>query len=105
VVIEPAEKFHSHAVRSWRRCIFAWLAVAVWLSASVSLFAGNYFQGVAPASLWWPGGIVPFRFDTNYNVTTTESNVIVAGLGEWELAANVKFVPYGDQPCHPRGLG
>src|SRR5579864_487567 len=60
-------------------------------------WAGNYFQGVAPTNVFWPGGIVPYRFDTNYTITTTESNAIVAGLREWELAANVKFVPYVSQ--------
>ena len=59
--------------------------------------AGNYFQGVSPVSVFWPGGIVPYRFDTNYTITATESNVILAGLREWELAGKVKFVPYTNQ--------
>jgi len=62
--------------------------------------AGNYFQGVGPANVFWPGGIVPYQFDTNYNISATESNVIIAGLREWELAANVKFVPYINQSNH-----
>lgn len=60
-------------------------------------WAGNYFQGVAPTNVFWPGGIVPYRFDTNYIITATESNTIIAGLREWELAANVEFVPYVSQ--------
>ncbi len=60
--------------------------------------AGNYFQGVSPATVFWPGGLVPYRFDTaNYNISATESNVILAGLREWELAGKVKFVPYTNQ--------
>jgi hypothetical protein len=73
------------------------LALALLLALSRMAWAGNYFQGVAPASVPWPGGIVPYCFDTNYTVTATESNVIIAGLCEWELAANVKFVPYTNQ--------
>jgi Astacin (Peptidase family M12A) len=59
--------------------------------------AGNYFQGVSPATVFWPGGLVPYRFDTSYNISATESNVILAGLREWELAGKVKFVPYTNQ--------
>jgi hypothetical protein len=59
--------------------------------------AGNYFQGVSPATVFWPGGLVPYRFDTNYNISATESNAILAGLREWELAGKVKFVPYTNQ--------
>ena len=70
--------------------------IAVLLSAG-SAFAGNYFQGISHVSVPWPGGVVPYRFDTNYTITTSEKNVIVAGLREWELAANVKFVPYTNQ--------
>ncbi len=102
MVIEPAKKFHRHAVRQGRQFLSIWFTGAVWLLAPVSLFAGNYFQGVAPASVGWPGGIVPYRFDTNYVVTTTESNAIVSGLREWELAANVKFVPYTNQANYVR---
>ena len=61
------------------------------------VWAGNYFQSVSPANVPWSNGIVPYQFDTNYTLTATESNVILAGLREWELAARVKFVPYTNQ--------
>ncbi len=56
----------------------------------------NFYQGVATNNLPWPGGIVPYLFDTN--VTTNEQAVYLAGMKEWELAANVHFVPYSNQP-------
>ncbi len=63
--------------------------------------AANFFQGVSPASVPWPGGIIPYTFDTNdYNITPQEQSVILAGLREWELAANVKFIPYTNQANH-----
>jgi hypothetical protein len=75
-----------------------WLTVSFWLvGAAPMLRAANFFQGVAPGTVPWPGGVVPYRFDTHYSVTGAESNAIIAGLREWELAANVKFVPYVSQ--------
>ena len=76
------------------------LAIFSFIALAQTLWAGNYFQGVSPATVAWPGGIVPYLFDTHYTVTTAESNAIIAGLREWELAANVKFVPYTNQANH-----
>ena len=73
------------------------MACQIWLLCASPVVAGNYFQGVSPTSVPWSNGIVPYRFDTNYTLTVTESNVILAGLREWELAANVNFVPYTNQ--------
>jgi hypothetical protein len=81
--------FHRYALKG----IF--LCVCLLLPALTQ--AGNYFQGVSPATVFWPGGLVPYRFDTNYNITATESNVILAGLREWELAGRLKLVPYTNQ--------
>jgi hypothetical protein len=55
-------------------------------------FGSNFYQGVATNNLPWPGGIVPYLFDTN--VSTIEQAIYLAGMKEWELAANVHFVPY-----------
>jgi hypothetical protein len=73
------------------------LALVLFIALPRIAWAGNYFQGVSPANLAWPGGIVPYLFDTNYTVTAAETNAIIAGLREWELAAKVKFVPYTNQ--------
>ena len=77
-----------------------WLTLFLSATLSRTIWAGNYFQGVAPASVPWPGGTVPYRFATNYSVTIAESNAIIAGLREWELMANVKFVRYTNQPSY-----
>ena len=73
---------------------FLWLT---WIFAAPAIWAANYFQGVSPGNVFWPGGTVPYLFDTNYPITSTQKSVILAGLREWELAANVKFVPYTNQ--------
>ncbi|HEY3932027.1 MAG TPA: M12 family metallopeptidase [Verrucomicrobiae bacterium] len=66
---------------------------------SVVLFrtawAGNFYAGTSPANVPWPGGVVPYEF-TN-TLTAAETNTYLNGLREWELAANVKFVPHTNQ--------
>ena len=57
--------------------------------------AGNFYSGTSPASIPWPGGVVPYQF-TN-TLTAAQVNTYLDGLREWELAANVKFVPRTDQ--------
>src|SRR5580693_6709988 len=92
---EFARKFNSFAL-SW---ICYCVAGLVFGAGTAS--AGNYFQNVSHATVPWPGGIVPYQFDsTNYPVTTIESNTILAGLREWELAAAVKFVPRTSQASY-----
>ncbi len=78
------------------KCCAAFL---VWISLCVAapLFAGNYFGFVLPTNVPWPNGIVAYKFDTNYAITAQEKDVILDGLREWELAANVRFVPYTTQ--------
>jgi titin len=66
----------------------------LWLEAAPAL-AGNFFAGAT--NVFWPGGTIPYLFDTNYTISAAEKFVIVAGLREWELAANVQFVPYASQ--------
>src|SRR5579872_3682037 len=61
-------------------------------------FGANFYQGVATNSLPWPGGTVPYVFATN--ITTAEQAVYLAGMREWELAANIHFVPYTTQSNH-----
>ena len=57
--------------------------------------AANFYQGVATNDLSWPGGIVPYLFDTN--ITATQQAVYLAGMREWELAANIQFIPRTNQ--------
>ncbi len=55
--------------------------------------AATFYQGVTPATVPWPGGIVPYEFDTNVVITPQQKEVYLDGMREWELAANVKFIP------------
>ena len=61
-----------------------------------SALAGNFYAGISPATVPWTNGIVPYAF-TN-NLTAAETNTYLAALREWELAANVHFVPHTNQP-------
>jgi hypothetical protein len=60
--------------------------------AATSLFAGNFYAGTSPANVPWPGGIVPYEF-TN-TLTAAQQKTYFDGLREWQLAANVSFVPH-----------
>jgi hypothetical protein len=75
-----------------RILVFSLFAAAAWPQAG---FGSNFYQGVATNTLPWPGGIVPYKFDTN--VSPTEQSIYLAGMKEWELAANIHFVPYTNQ--------
>jgi len=69
------------------------------LGATLSTSWGaNFYQGVAPNSLPWTGGIVPYVFTTN--VSAAEQVVYLAGMKEWSLAANIQFVPWTTQANH-----
>ena len=59
------------------------------------VLAGNFYAGTSPANVPWPGGIVPYEF-TN-TLTAAQTNAYLNGLREWELAANVTFVPHTTQ--------
>ena len=63
--------------------------------ATESLWAGNFYAGISPATVPWTNGIVPYEI-TN-GLAIAQSNTYLAGLREWELAANVKFVPHTNQ--------
>src|ERR1017187_1621596 len=67
------------------------ILVAIALCAD-SVLAGNFYAGTSPANVPWPGGIVPYEF-TN-TLSAAQTNTYLDGLREWELAANVKFVPH-----------
>jgi parallel beta-helix repeat protein len=62
------------------------------LAATLSTgWGANFYQGVATNNMPWPGGIVPYVFTTN--VSPAEQVVYLEGMKEWELAANIQFVP------------
>ncbi len=83
--------------RNCQRSIFpfwAWLFMA-WLFAAGPLRAANFYTNYTSATVPWPNGIVPYEF-TN-TLTTAQQQTYLDGLREWELAANVKFVPHTNQ--------
>ena len=73
---------------------WVWLFVA-WLVAAGPLRAGNFYAGISPTTVPWTNGIVPYEF-TN-TLTAAQQQTYLDGLREWELAANVKFVPHTSQ--------
>ena len=90
VVIEPAAIFSRPAARKWQ--VLLWSFCTAWMLAATSLFAGNFYAGTSPANVPWPGGIVPYEF-TN-TLTAAQQKTYFDGLREWQLAANVSFVPH-----------
>jgi hypothetical protein len=77
-----------------RAIAFFPLALASLLPFAAS--GGNFYSGVSPATVPWTNGIVPYEF-TN-TLTAAQTNTYLNALREWELAANVKFVPHTNQP-------
>ena len=71
------------------------LALTLFLAPARPALAGNFYAGISPAAVPWPGGVVPYEF-TN-TLTAAEQATYLDGLREWELAANVKFVPHTTQ--------
>lgn len=61
------------------------------LSTAGGAAAANFYSGISPATVPWTNGIVPYEF-TN-TLTAAQQQTYLDGLREWELAANVKFVP------------
>ena len=80
---------HGAGIFQLRRLVMLFLL----LTGTAS--GGNFYAGTSPANVPWPGGIVPYEF-TN-TLTAAQTNTYLAGLREWELAANVKFVPHTNQ--------
>ncbi|MEI9864657.1 MAG: M12 family metallopeptidase [Limisphaerales bacterium] len=67
----------------------------IWLLAINPLSAGNFYAGTTPATVPWTNGLIPYEF-TN-TLTAAMKQTYLDGLREWELAANVKFVPHTNQ--------
>jgi hypothetical protein len=71
------------------------MLVAGMLVIPARSIGGNFYAGTSPANVPWPGGIVPYEF-TN-TLSTAQQKTYLDGVREWELAANVKFVPHTNQ--------
>ena len=84
-------KMNSHHSSS---LFWVWLCMACLLAAG-PLRAANFYSGISPTTVPWTNGIVPYEF-TN-TLTAAQRQTYFDGLREWELAANVKFVPHTNQ--------
>lgn len=76
-----------------RRTITSWFVAAALGLSLMRGTAATFYQGVTPTSVPWPGGVVPYEFDTN-NITAQQQEVYLDGMREWELAANITFIPH-----------
>jgi hypothetical protein len=90
VFIEPPAIFRGYAACKWK--VLLWPLCVSLMLAATSLFAGNFYAGTSPSNVPWPGGIVPYEF-TN-TLTAAQQKTYFDGLREWQLAANVSFVPH-----------
>lgn len=61
------------------------------LASSGGVQAGYYSNLWSLGTVPWPGGVVPYVFDPA--LSPAQQSAYLAGLREWELAANVSFVP------------
>ena len=71
------------------------LVLALGLLGAARALAGNFYAGTSPANVPWTNGTVPYEF-TN-TLTAVQQRTYLEALREWELAANVKFVPHTNQ--------
>ena len=59
----------EHHFKNWlpRHSIIS----VVLLAAALTRFAAaaTFYPGVSPTNVFWPGGIIPYEFDTNYPTT------------------------------------
>jgi len=67
-----------------------------WLLSMLVLFPAASFGGlhpatVAPSNLPWPGGVIPYVIDPALSAPMRQT--YLDGFREWELAANVHFIP------------
>jgi hypothetical protein len=71
------------------------LALVLLLLAMRPALAANFYAGISPTNVPWPGGMVPYEF-TN-TLSAAEQQTYLNGLREWELAGNVQFIPHTTQ--------
>ncbi len=67
------------------------LALAILAGGMVPASAGFYGSGVLPGNVPWPGGVIPYVFDDA--LSSDQEQTYLDGLREYELAANIHFIP------------
>jgi len=75
-----------------------WLrgALALWFFAAWSAEAGFYTNTLSPGNVPWPGGVVPYVIDPA--LSPAQQQTYLNGLREYELVANVHFIPRTSEP-------
>jgi hypothetical protein len=71
------------------------LVVAACFALAAPAPGGFFYPGTATNTVPWPGGVVPYEFATN--LTASQRQAYLDGLREWELAANVRFLPRSNE--------
>src|ERR1700682_2170197 len=66
-------------------------AIAISLFAFRTATAGLYVNTISPGNVPWPGGTVPYVIDSA--LSAAQQQTYLNALREYELAANVHFVP------------
>ncbi|MEK7950730.1 M12 family metallopeptidase [Luteolibacter soli] len=69
----------------------AGIPALLFLWSATLAFGGLYPSTISPGNVPWPGGVVPYVFDAG--VSAPQRAIYLSGLREYELAANVQFVP------------
>ena len=88
--LEPLFNFPGTA---GHQALFFTLSLAALLANSSR--GGNFYSGTSPSNVPWTNGIVPYEFTNTLSIP--QKQTYLDGLREWELAANVKFVPHTNQ--------
>lgn len=85
-----------------RRTLLSVAAILTAAAVPQAGIGGLIYPGVSTTNLFWPGGIIPYEFDTNWPTTPAQRQTYLDGLREWELAANIRLVARTSQTNYLR---
>ncbi|MEO5714058.1 MAG: M12 family metallopeptidase [Luteolibacter sp.] len=71
------------------------VASIFWLVGALPASAGFYGASVSPGNVPWPGGVIPYVFDNA--LSAGQKQTYLDGLREYEIAANIHFIPRTSQ--------
>ncbi len=69
----------------------SFLASIFWWIGALPVSAGFYGAAVSPGNVPWPGGVIPYIFDNA--LSADQKQTYLDGLREYEIAANLHFIP------------
>jgi len=73
----------------------SFLALVFLAGGVIPASAGFYGSGVSPGNVPWPGGVIPYVFDNA--LSADQKQTYLDGLREYEIAANIHFIPRTSQ--------